>query len=109
MGGLFAAAMRGGAMARSGGGGARARIISAPSGLVVPPAVSRGAGAGGAGAGGASSGGGGRELSCVELVSFTNITGGPRRRGLFQRACSDCALLQSVRRLRGLGGQSYRH
>ena len=94
MGGLFAAALRGGAMARSGGSGARARIISAPSGLVVPPAVSRGACAGGAGAGGASSGGGGRELSCVELVpGFTNITGGPRRRGLFQRACSDCAFL----------------
>ncbi len=70
MGGLFAAAVRGGAMARSGGGGARARIISAPSGLVVPPAVSRGAGAGGAGAGGASSAGGGRELSCVELVPW---------------------------------------
>ena len=67
MGGLFAAAMRGGAMARSGGGGARARIISAPSGLVVPPAVSRGAGAGGA-----SSGGGGRELSCVELVPWAS-------------------------------------
>jgi len=57
MGGLFAAALRGGAMARSGVGGARARLISAPSGLVVPPAVSRDAGAGGAGAGGASSGG----------------------------------------------------
>ena len=69
MGGLFAAAVRGGAMARSGGGGARARIISAPSGLVVPPAVSRGAGAGGAGAGGAS-GGGERELSCEELVPW---------------------------------------